>query len=136
MAIPTGSESKSIQRSCQAYDHVELVCKYNPGFALDSECRSAVIPAGDTCAIDTARYQSRSRQDTTNCRELTFIRRHCTHLMVEFERGASALSLDRMTKSGSAYAYASLPEDGRGALVDEGVSGVSIIAMCKDEMSC
>jgi hypothetical protein len=41
-----------------------------------------------------------------------------------------------MIRSVSASAYASFPEDGRGALVDEGVSGVSIIAMGKDEMSC
>jgi hypothetical protein len=136
MAIPTGSESKSIRRSYQAYDHVELVCKYIPGFALDSEHRSAGILDDGTCATDTARCQSRSRQDTINCRKLTFIRRHCTHLMVEFERGASALSLDRMIRSVSASAYASFPEDDRGALVDEGVSGVSIIAIGKDEMNC
>jgi hypothetical protein len=46
--------------------------------------------------------------------------------MVEFERGASELSLDCMTMSGSAYAYASFPEDGRGVAADDGVSGVFI----------
>jgi hypothetical protein len=58
------------------------------------------------------------------------MRRHCTHLMVKrFERGASALSLNRVIKSESAWAYASFPEDGRGVAADDGVPGVFIVVV-------